>query len=129
MNLPMVNIYKFCKKEILIQPPGEPRKQHLSDVRPKKFELHKIKRRQNYWKGRYTLAHFWENYKKVKMKSEERKTLFLVYFLKMFNKFTFFWVLWLQFKFFCSFLKTGAFWKKFKKVKNEVTGTEKHRFG
>ena len=38
----MVNISKFCKKEILIQPPGEPREQHLGDVRPKKFELHKI---------------------------------------------------------------------------------------
>ena len=24
----MVNIYKFCKKGILIQPPGEPREQH-----------------------------------------------------------------------------------------------------
>ena len=42
VSLPMVNIYKFCKKEILIQPPGEPREQHLGDVRPKKFELHKI---------------------------------------------------------------------------------------
>ena len=42
VNLPMVNIYKFCKKDILIQPPGEPREQHLGDVRPKKFELHKI---------------------------------------------------------------------------------------
>ena len=38
----MVNIYKFFKKEILIQPPGEPREQHLGDVRPKKFELQKI---------------------------------------------------------------------------------------
>ena len=27
-------------QEILTQPPGEP--QHLGDVRPKKFELHKI---------------------------------------------------------------------------------------
>ena len=35
----MVNI---CKKEILIQPPGEPREQHQGDVQPKKFELHKI---------------------------------------------------------------------------------------
>ena len=34
----MVNVYKFCKKEILVQPPGEPREQHLGDVRPKKFE-------------------------------------------------------------------------------------------
>jgi len=33
---------KFNKKEILIQPPGEPREQHLGDVRPKKFELHTI---------------------------------------------------------------------------------------
>ena len=38
----MVNIYKFCKKDILIQPPGEPREQHLGDVQTKKFELHKI---------------------------------------------------------------------------------------
>ena len=29
VNLPMVNIYKFKKKETLIQPPGEPREQHL----------------------------------------------------------------------------------------------------
>ena len=34
----MVIIYKFPKKEILTQPPGEP----LGDVRSKKFELHKI---------------------------------------------------------------------------------------
>ena len=38
----MVNIYKFHDKDILIQPPGEPREQHLGDVRQKKFELHKI---------------------------------------------------------------------------------------
>ena len=38
----MVIIYEFPKKEILTQPPGEPREQHLGDVRPKKFELHKI---------------------------------------------------------------------------------------
>ena len=42
VNLPMVNIYEFCKKDILIQPPGKPREQHLGDVRPKKFELQKI---------------------------------------------------------------------------------------
>ena len=35
----MVNTYKFCKKEILIQSPGEPREQHLGDVRPKKLKL------------------------------------------------------------------------------------------
>ena len=38
----MVNLNKFCKREILIQLPGEPREQHQGDVRPKKFELHKI---------------------------------------------------------------------------------------
>ena len=36
MSLPMVNTYKFCKKEILIQPSGEPQEQHLGDVRPQK---------------------------------------------------------------------------------------------
>ena len=41
VSLSMVNIYKFCK-EILIQPPGKPREQHLGDVRTKKFELNKI---------------------------------------------------------------------------------------
>ena len=40
VNLPIVIIYKFCK--ILIQPPGEPREHHLGEVRPKRFELHKI---------------------------------------------------------------------------------------
>ena len=62
----MVNIYKFCKKKlILIQPPGEPREQHLGDVRPKKFhKLHKILWKTNDRKGQYTLAHFWEKYKK-----------------------------------------------------------------
>ena len=42
VNLPMVNIYKFHTKEILIQLHEEPREQHLGDVRQKKFELHKI---------------------------------------------------------------------------------------
>ena len=40
VNLPIVIIYKFCK--ILIQPPGEPREHHLGEVRPKRFELHKM---------------------------------------------------------------------------------------
>ena len=34
-NLPIVIIYKFCKKSILIQPPGEPREHHPSEVRTK----------------------------------------------------------------------------------------------
>ena len=29
----MVFIYKFCTKEIQIQSPGEPREQHLGEVR------------------------------------------------------------------------------------------------
>ena len=38
----MVFIYKFSKKEILIQSPGEPLEHPLGEVQPKKFELHKI---------------------------------------------------------------------------------------
>ena len=33
VNLPMVNIYKFCKIKILSQPPEEPREQQLGEVR------------------------------------------------------------------------------------------------
>ena len=32
VNLPMVKINKFQKKEIWIQPPGEPQEQHLGDI-------------------------------------------------------------------------------------------------
>ena len=46
VNLSIVNIYKFCKifdpttwRTSNREQPGE---QHLGDVRPKKFELHKI---------------------------------------------------------------------------------------
>ena len=53
-----VNIYKFCKKEILIQPLEEPREQHLGDFRPKKFELHK-----NKMSGRVDI--FWRIFKKM----------------------------------------------------------------
>jgi len=46
----MVNIYKFHKKkEILIQPPGEPREQHLGDVRQKK-----VRATQNFIKDEMT---------------------------------------------------------------------------
>ena len=67
----MVNIYKFCKKEILIQPPGEPREQHLGDVRTKKFELHKMTGRVDI----LIFTHFEKNAKKFKMKSQERKNI------------------------------------------------------
>ena len=40
MNLPMVFIYKFCTKEIEVQPPGEPREQHLGEVQAaQKFNI------------------------------------------------------------------------------------------
>ena len=58
MSLPMVNLNKFCKREILIQPPGEPREQHLGDVRPKSSSYTKFHKRQNDRKGRYTMANF-----------------------------------------------------------------------
>ena len=63
LYLPIVNIYRFHEKKIiLIQPPGEPQEQHLGDVRPKKFKLHKMLLRQNDGKG--WMAQFWENCKK-----------------------------------------------------------------
>ena len=37
VNLPIIFIYKFFLKKILIQPPGEPRKQHLGEVRATKI--------------------------------------------------------------------------------------------
>ena len=51
VNFPMVNIYKFCKKQILIQLPGEPREQHLGDVWPEKFEIHKISKKTKWPEG------------------------------------------------------------------------------
>ena len=38
MNLSLVFIYKFYKKEVLIQP-GEPREQHLGEIRPETLKL------------------------------------------------------------------------------------------
>ena len=54
----MIFIYKFCKKDILIQPPGEPREHHIGEARPENFVLHK---RQYDRKG-----HFCAKCKKVK---------------------------------------------------------------
>ena len=48
--------------QILIQPSGEPREQHLGD--PKSSSYTKFHRRQNDRKGRYIIANFWKNYKK-----------------------------------------------------------------
>ena len=44
----MVNLNKFCKREILIQPPGEPREQHLGDVDQK------VRATQNFIKDKMT---------------------------------------------------------------------------
>ena len=52
--------YVFHKKEILIQPPGEPREQHLGDVQHKKYELQKISSRRNDWKGIYIYLRIFE---------------------------------------------------------------------
>ena len=35
-------MHKFCKKRNFDPTSGEPREQHLGDIQPKKFELHKI---------------------------------------------------------------------------------------
>ena len=76
----MVNLNKFCKREILIQLPGEPREQHLGDVRPKKFELHKFSfTTKNFIKDEMTgrVDILWRIFekiaKKLKMKSQEQK--------------------------------------------------------
>ena len=58
MNLPMVFIYKFCTKEIEVQPPGEPREQHLGEVRQKSSSYTKFHERQNGRKDRYARIFF-----------------------------------------------------------------------
>ena len=68
----MAIIYKFCKKEIFIQPTGEPREQQLGEVRPKKFEIQKIS---EMTRGRYTMRILKKMAKNIKMKSQERKTV------------------------------------------------------
>ena len=90
VSLPMVNLNKFCKREILIQPPGEPREQHLGDALPKSSSYTKFHKRQNDRKGRYTMAHFWKNCKKVKneVTGTEKRRFRLIY-LKTFHKSTF----------------------------------------
>ena len=40
----MLNIHKFCKKEILIQPPGEPRKPYLGDIPLKSLSYTKFQK-------------------------------------------------------------------------------------
>ena len=73
----------------MIQPPGEPRGQHLCEVRPKKFELHT----QNFIKDEMTGSAFLKNCKKVKMKSQDQKMLFLVNLSENVQRFVLIWVL------------------------------------
>jgi hypothetical protein len=58
VNLPMVNIYKFYKKKILIQPPGEPREQHIGDVRQKRLSCTKFIKENTGRVDKCILAHF-----------------------------------------------------------------------
>ena len=77
----------------MIQPPGEPREQHLGDVQLKNCELctqHFIK---NKMTGRVHILWriFWKNAKKLKneVTGTEIRRFWLIY-LKTFDKFTFF---------------------------------------
>ena len=71
----MVFIYT---QEIFIQPPGEPRENHLGEIRQNKF--------------RYSLAHFEESAIKLKMKSQDRKKIVFGKFLRKRSKnIRFFW--------------------------------------
>ena len=82
VSLPMVNIYNFCKREILIQPPGEPREQHLGDVRHKKFELHKINIKDKMTERVDILWRIFEKIaKKLKMKSQGQKDVVFGYII------------------------------------------------
>ena len=85
----MVNIYKFCKKDFLIQPPGEPREQHLGDVWNKKLEQHKIVKDRT--TGRVNIR--WRIFEKIKIVKNEvagmEKRRFWFIYLKSFKKFTF----------------------------------------
>ena len=78
--------FSFFSKvqKVLIQPPRKPRKQHLGDVRPKKFEQNKMTGRVD------ILAHIREKCKKVKneVTGTEKRCFWLIY-LKTFNKFIF----------------------------------------
>ena len=83
---------------MLIQPPGEPREQHLGDVRSNQ----KFCATQNFIKKNDRKIA-----KKLKMKSQERKKRrFWLIYLKH-SKNLLIWVLLLQFELFCIFLKTA----------------------
>ena len=98
MIIPMVIIYKFCKRDILIQPPGEPREQDLGDVRTKKFELHKILEKTKWPEGLIYSGAFLKKMQKSKKWSHRNgKTPFLVKLSENIKKNLLFGVLLLQF--------------------------------
>ena len=72
VNLPMVIIYKCCKKIIFIQPQESLENIILAKFDQKSSHYKKFHKRQNGRKGRFThildikKAHFWGNCKKVK---------------------------------------------------------------
>ena len=87
----MVNIYNFCKQEILIQPPGGPREQHL-DVRPQKFELGTQNFIKDEMTGRVDILgrNFFKKRKNFKNEvTGTKKRRFWLIYLKTFEKFTF----------------------------------------
>ena len=59
----------------MIQPAGEPREQHLGDVRTKKFELQNIITHKMTGRVNILWRTFEKNEKKFKIKSQERKEL------------------------------------------------------
>ena len=86
VNLPMVNIIKFCKKYFFIHPPGEPRDHHIGVVRPKKFVLQKISYKTKWPEGSIYSVAFLRKLQKSKKRSHRNGKTNLL-----------FWVLWLQF--------------------------------
>ena len=59
----------------LIQPPGEPREQHLGDVRPKQFELQKISKKTKWPEGSIYLGAFLRKLQKIKNEAQQRKNI------------------------------------------------------
>ena len=89
VNLPMVIIYKFCKKETCMQPRGEPQKQHLGEVQPKSSSYTKFHKRRN---DRIldSGAFLQKSHKNFKWGHGNGKILFLVNYSKNVKKLCFF---------------------------------------
>ena len=90
VSLPMLNIYKFCKKEIFDLTTWRTSRTTAMWSSNQKDWAKKFHQTQNYRKGRYTQAHFWEICKKVQneVTKTEKRSFWLIY-PKTFKKFTF----------------------------------------